>query len=95
MGYIGYTTYERITMSEDERFMLQNVEAITENESSNIDGRWRTVGCGGPRFDQWEPFCCPSPYAVSCPNKGSCYEKQIKGCYDYPDHQKIVENPYL
>ena len=33
MGYTGYTAYEKMTMSEAEKFMIANVEALTSNES--------------------------------------------------------------
>lgn len=32
MGYVGYTAHERMTMSETEKFMLANVEALTSGE---------------------------------------------------------------
>ena len=32
MGYTGYTAYEKMTMSEAEKFMIANVEALTLNE---------------------------------------------------------------
>lgn len=33
MSYAGYMGYERVTMSEAERFMQANVEALTSGES--------------------------------------------------------------
>lgn len=33
MGYVGYTTHEKMTMSEAEKFMQANVEALTDGES--------------------------------------------------------------
>ena len=33
MGYAGYTAYEKMTMSEAEKFMIANVEALTSNEN--------------------------------------------------------------
>ena len=35
MGYTGYIAYERMTMSEAEKFMLANVEALTRDESTS------------------------------------------------------------
>ena len=35
MGYTGYTAYEKMTMSEAEKFMIANVEALTSEESDN------------------------------------------------------------
>ena len=32
MGYVGYTTHEKMTMSEAEKFMQANVEALTQDE---------------------------------------------------------------
>ena len=34
MSYVGYMGYERVTMSEAERFMEANVEALTLDEGS-------------------------------------------------------------
>ena len=34
MGYIGYTAYEKMTMSEAEKFMIANVEALTSGETT-------------------------------------------------------------
>ena len=34
MGYTGYTTYEKMTMSEAEKFMIANVEALTSGEAA-------------------------------------------------------------
>jgi len=42
MSYAGYVGYERVTMSEAERFMLANVEALTSGESSS--GCYQTMG---------------------------------------------------
>ena len=33
MSYVGYMGYERMTMSEAERFMQANVEALTRGEA--------------------------------------------------------------
>ena len=38
MSYVGYMGYERMTMSEAERFMLANVEALTSEEGGNGSG---------------------------------------------------------
>jgi len=32
MGYTGYTAYEKMTMSEAEKFMKANIEALTQDE---------------------------------------------------------------
>lgn len=32
MGYVGYTTHEKMIMSEAEKFMQANVEALTQDE---------------------------------------------------------------
>lgn len=32
MGYVGYTAHEKMTMSEAEKFMQANVEALTSDE---------------------------------------------------------------
>lgn len=32
MGYTGYTAHERMTISEAERFMKANIEALTDGE---------------------------------------------------------------
>ena len=41
MSYVGYMGYERMTMSEAERFMQANVEALTSGES----GGGHVVAC--------------------------------------------------
>ncbi len=33
MSYAGYMGYERVTMSEAEKFMMSNIEALTSGES--------------------------------------------------------------
>ena len=35
MGYVGYTTYNQMSMSDFERFMQANVEALTRGEGSS------------------------------------------------------------
>ena len=35
MGYSGYIAYEKLTMSEAEKFMIANVEALTSPETEN------------------------------------------------------------
>ncbi|GAA6368977.1 hypothetical protein [Odoribacter splanchnicus] len=37
MGYVGYTAYEKMTVSEAEKFMQVNVEALTRGESGGTD----------------------------------------------------------
>jgi len=49
MGYVGYTTHERMTMSEAEKFMQANVEALTQEETGAYeypDGYPYTTKCG-------------------------------------------------
>ncbi len=51
MSYAGYMGYERVTMSEAERFMQANVEALTSGESGGgiyeyPDGYALTSKCG-------------------------------------------------
>lgn len=36
LGYVGFTAYEKVTMSEAKKFMLANVEALTGDESGEI-----------------------------------------------------------
>ncbi len=58
MSYAGYMGYERVTMSEAERFMLANVEALTSGEggsstswdcwSRQEDGNGGYWRCGSP-----------------------------------------------
>lgn len=48
MSYAGYMGYERMTMSEAERFMLANVEALTDGEII-ISGQ----KCSWRKGDQW------------------------------------------
>lgn len=57
MGYVGYIAHERMTMSEVEKFMQANVEALTHDEGGastswpcwsdekSGSGYWR---CGDP-----------------------------------------------
>ncbi|MFR3328742.1 MAG: hypothetical protein ACLTSL_00995 [Odoribacter splanchnicus] len=33
MGYVGYMAHEKMTMTEAEKFMLVNIEALTRDES--------------------------------------------------------------
>ncbi len=35
-GYMGYTAYESATMTDQERFMLKNIEALANNEVVTI-----------------------------------------------------------
>ena len=42
MGYTGYTAYEKMTMSEAEKFMIANVEALTSGESNDNNPWLRT-----------------------------------------------------
>ena len=39
MSYAGYMGYERVTMSEAERFMQANVEALTRGEGGTESGK--------------------------------------------------------
>lgn len=39
MGYTGYTAHEKMTMSEAEKFMQANVEALTRSESESGRGK--------------------------------------------------------
>ena len=80
MSYAGYMGYERVTMSEAERFMQANVEALTSGESAYLKGRWRTVGCGSYNFSDWKTYCCPHQYYQNCPSRGNCNSTTIFGC---------------
>ena len=44
MGYTGYTAYEKMTMSEAEKFMIANVEALTSNESGGESAPCKDTG---------------------------------------------------
>ena len=46
MGYTGYTTYEKMAVSEAEKFMKVNVEALTEGEII-ISGEKCSMWSGG------------------------------------------------
>ena len=35
MGYVGYIAHEKMNMSDAEKFMLANVEALTHDESTS------------------------------------------------------------
>lgn len=59
--------------------MESNIEALAQYEG-DYRGRWRTVGCGGYRFDQWKTYCCPDAYYDNCPGRGDCYSTVIYGC---------------
>ena len=80
MGYAGYTTYEKMTMSEAEKFMKVNIEALTSNQTEFLKGRWRTVGCGSYNFSDWKTYCCPHDFFQNCPNKGACKSATVYGC---------------
>ena len=47
MSYAGYMGYERVTMSEAERFMQANVEALTLNEGTPSHSCARRSGPNG------------------------------------------------
>lgn len=47
MGYVGYTAHERMTMSEAEKFMLANVEALTNLEDENPSNYSDCLSAGG------------------------------------------------
>ena len=60
IGYVGFTTYGKVTMSEAEKFMLANVEALTDDDKrcyggNNISFRPLcskvTAGTGGDALD--------------------------------------------
>lgn len=38
MGYVGYTAHAKMTMSEAEKFMQANIEALTNGETSGDTG---------------------------------------------------------
>ena len=42
IGYVGFTTYGKVTMSEAEKFMLANVEALTDGESG-VGGKFTHI----------------------------------------------------
>jgi len=76
MGYVGYIAHEKMTMSEAEKFMQANVEALTRDEggtstswpcwskqSASSDGYWR---CGNP--------CKWIDGATGKGNEGRCYQ---------------------
>lgn len=48
MGYAGYTAYEKMIMSEAEKFMMANVEALTNSEIV-ITGQ----KCSWRKGEQW------------------------------------------
>ena len=65
MGYTGYTAHEYATMSDAEKMMKANIEALTQDEGGGVNnpvGRWRTVGCGGRAFSQWKTYCFAHGY---------------------------------
>lgn len=74
MGHIGYTAYEKMTVSEAEKFMEVNVEALTRGES----------GAGGTNYN-----ICYSESVVrigaSYYDCGNClkkiYDEKGKGSY--------------
>ena len=95
MGYTGYTAHEYATMSDAEKMMKANIEALTQDEGGGVNnpvGRWRTVGCGGRAFSQWKTYCCPADGWNNCQGKGNCYEQNIYDCYDPPRHLEVVIN---
>lgn len=81
MAYAGYTTYEKISMSETERFMLANVEALTSGETGSGSG---TCGSYGWTGDSYAIVCNVSKAEAlenynwwNTPYKGWCCES----CY--------------
>ena len=97
MGYTGYTAHEYATMSDAEKTMKANIEALTQDEGGGVNnpvGRWRTVGCGGRAFSQWKTYCCPADGWNNCQGKGNCYEQNIYDCYDPPRHLEVVINRF-
>ena len=85
MGYTGYTAYEKMTMSEAEKFMIANVEALTQTEQGNqwesnyqycrckeVDG---ITACKAGNAISIRPACHKAPInsAVYCSNfNGNC-----------------------
>lgn len=50
MSYVGYTTYEKMSMTEAEKLMLANVEALTSGESGGGTGSCGSYGWTGDSY---------------------------------------------
>ena len=74
------TVYEHRSRSAEDALFRANVEALVQDESNRPHGRWRTVGCGGVAFHQWNRYCCPSSFYDNCPDMGTCKASVILGC---------------
>lgn len=48
--------------------LTANVEALSDDETSQRHGRYRTVGCGSVNVSDWRPYCCPHEYYDTCPD---------------------------
>ena len=67
MSVVGYTAYDNMGMSDVEKLMLANVEALTGDEDVQmLVGRGRTVGCGGHSFAHFKTYCCPNTMYYTC-----------------------------
>lgn len=50
MSYVGYTTYKQMSISDAEKFMLANVEALTSGEGGvHVEGQ----KCSLRKGNQW------------------------------------------
>jgi len=56
MGYTGYTAYEKMTMSEAEKFMKANIEALTLGEPTPAGSCARRSGISGSKYEE-RMFC--------------------------------------
>ena len=50
IGYVGHITYEKVTMTNAEKFMLANVEALTSGETSGGTGTCGSYGWTGDSY---------------------------------------------
>lgn len=80
MSFGVFSAYDYVTMNEDEKFLLANIEALTQLEPGGGTQyyRLRTVGCGTMSMHDWIPYCCDGD-ADSCVGGRSC-SKAVFGC---------------
>lgn len=87
MAYSGYTVYEKVTMSDAERALLENVEALTNREggSGNWEGkRLKMVDCRcsdgkSGKTLHCEPDGTLEPCTATQQGSKACYKVGLSG----------------
>lgn len=79
LGYSGYSAYDYMTMTEAERFLLTNIEALTWDEpgGGNKPGWSGKKWTGDPNDSALNrmagsTYCVPNPYNIGIGDRISC-----------------------